>query len=158
MPLAAPYLISLCDAVANSDLSLGVVTTRLGVQSSTFKLDAATLIKSIVTFSPASESVAIEFLFELQKVSGFGDLSNVPLICGSPFSGLMTLLSLLQSCVCDLNLSLSSGLKRFWRYSVIFDEDVLKTGLQPVLDLATEYLNHLLIASMSLHLFFLTYA
>lgn len=35
-----------------------------------------------------------------------------------------------------------------------FDEDVLKTELQPVLDLATEYLNHLLIASMSLHLFF----
>ena len=91
MPLAAPYLISLCDAVANSDFSLGEVT-RLGIQSSTFKLDTATLIKSIVTFSPASESVAIEFLFELQKVSGFEDLSNVPLICGSPFSGLMTLL------------------------------------------------------------------
>jgi len=63
MPFAAPYLISLCDTVANSDLSLGVVT-RLGVQSSTFKLDAAArLIKSIVTFSPTSESVAIEFLF-----------------------------------------------------------------------------------------------
>ena len=90
MPLAAPYLISLCDAVENSDLSLGVVT-RLGVQSSTFKLDAARLIKSVVTFSPASESVAIEFLFELQKVSGFGDLGNVPLIFGSSFSGLMTL-------------------------------------------------------------------
>ena len=35
-----------------------------------------------------------------------------------------------------------------------FDEDVLKTALQPVLDLANEYLNHLLIASMSLYLFF----
>ena len=35
-----------------------------------------------------------------------------------------------------------------------FDEDVLKTEFQPVLDLATEYLNYLLIASMSLHLFF----
>ncbi len=91
MPLAAPYFISLCDAVANSDLSLGEVS-RLGVQSSTFELDAARLIKSIVTFSPASESVAIEFLFELQNVSGLGDLGNVPLICGSSFSRLMTLL------------------------------------------------------------------
>ena len=36
-----------------------------------------------------------------------------------------------------------------------FDEDVLKTELQPVLDLAAEYLNHLLLASMSLHLFYL---
>ena len=77
MPLAAPYLISLCDAVANSDLSLGVVT-RLGFQSSKFELDAAKVIKSIVTFSPASENVAIEFLFELQKMSGFIDLGNVP--------------------------------------------------------------------------------
>ncbi len=34
------------------------------------------------------------------------------------------------------------------------EEDVLKTELQPVLDLATEYLNHLLIASMSLRPFF----
>ena len=91
MPLAAPYLISLCDAVVNSDLSLGVVT-RLGFQSSKFELDAAKVIKSIVTFSPASENVAIEFLFELQKMSGFIDLGNVPLICGSPFSGLMMLL------------------------------------------------------------------
>ena len=91
MPLAAPYLISLCDAVAKSDLSLGVVT-RLGFQSSKFELDAARFIKSIVTFSPASESVTIEFLFELQKVSGFRDLGNVPLICGSSFLGLMMLL------------------------------------------------------------------
>jgi len=91
MPLAAPYLISLCDAVEDSYLSLGLVS-RLGVQSSTFKPDAERLIKSIVTFSPAPESVAIEFLFELQKVSGLGDLGNVSLICGSSFSRLMTLL------------------------------------------------------------------
>ena len=33
-------------------------------------------------------------------------------------------------------------------------EDVLKAELQPVLDLATDHLNYLLIASMSLRLFF----
>jgi hypothetical protein len=73
MPLAAPYIVSLCKAVENSDFSFGVVS-RLGTQSSTFQLDAAKLIHSIVEYSPASESVALEFLFQLQNIWGIYDL------------------------------------------------------------------------------------
>jgi hypothetical protein len=82
--LAAPYLISLCDAAQNSDFSFGVAS-RLGTQSSTFNVDAAKLIHSIVTFSPASESVAIEFLHEFQKVWGIEYLGKVPLISKPSF-------------------------------------------------------------------------
>jgi len=84
-------------------------------------------------------------------VSGFGDLSNVPLICGSSFSGLTAV-------VAPVVRLRSESEPQQWAAQILallrnFDEDVLKTELQPVLDLATEYLNHLLIASMSLHLF-----
>jgi hypothetical protein len=77
-----PYLISLCDAAQNSGFSFGAAS-RLDTQSSTFSVDAAKLIHSIVTFSPASESVAIpvELLQEFQKASGMKYLGSVPLIC-----------------------------------------------------------------------------
>jgi len=65
--LVAPYLLSLCKAVQNSDFSFGVVS-RSGAQSSTFQLDAAKLIYSIVEYSPASESVALQFLSQFQKI------------------------------------------------------------------------------------------
>jgi hypothetical protein len=77
MPLAAPYLLSLCEAVEYSDFSFGVVS-RLDTQKSTFELDAAKLIHSIVKYSPASESVAMEFLFEVQKISGINDSGMFP--------------------------------------------------------------------------------
>ena len=67
MPLVAPYLLSLCKAVENLDFSFGVVS-RFGAQSSTFQLDAAKLIHSIVEHSPASESVALQFLSQFQKI------------------------------------------------------------------------------------------
>jgi hypothetical protein len=119
MPLTAPYLISLCDAAQNSDFSFGV-TSRLTTQSSTFNLDAAKLIRSIVTFSPASESVAIEFLHEFQKVWGINHLGKFPLIY-KPYILLTddTVVQLNQSCSCDPNLSRSSGHKRFWYFCAI---------------------------------------
>jgi len=74
---AAPYLLSLCDLVKTSHFSLGVVS-RLHTQKSTFNIEAASLIHSIVTYSPASESVAIEFLYEFTKVSGMNHLGKRP--------------------------------------------------------------------------------
>ena len=75
MASAAPYLLALCDTAKNSTFSFGVAT-RLGAQSSKFEIDAAKLIHSMVTFSPAPESVAIEFLQEFQKVGGVQHLCN----------------------------------------------------------------------------------
>jgi len=77
MVFAAPYLLSLCKAVENSDFSFGVVS-RLNTQNSSFQLDAAKLIHSIVDYSPASESVAVEFLSELQKIPDIYDSGMSP--------------------------------------------------------------------------------
>jgi hypothetical protein len=79
MPFAAPYLLSLCEAAQESRFTFGVAT-RLGDRSSTFKIDSTKLIHSVVTFSPARESVAIEFLQEFQKVVGISNQSNPPLM------------------------------------------------------------------------------
>src|SRR6267143_1141452 len=75
MPLASLYLLALCDTAQSSNFSFGVAS-RLGTQSSTFNIDTAKLIHSIVKFSPASESVAIEFLHEFHKVPGITHLGN----------------------------------------------------------------------------------
>jgi len=77
MPFVAPYLISLCDAAGKSRFSFGVAT-RLDTQDPTFNIEATKLISSIVTFSPAQESVAIEFLQKFQKIPGIRHLGNIP--------------------------------------------------------------------------------
>ncbi|KAI9571792.1 hypothetical protein HD554DRAFT_2036683 [Boletus coccyginus] len=121
MPLVAPYLLSLCKVVENSDFSFGVVS-RLGTQSSTFQLDAAKLIYSIVEHSPASESVALEFLFEFQKI------------------------------LVDTVVRLQSTLQpEQWSQEILAflrerEPDEVHGELKPILDLATKYLNHVLIA------------
>jgi hypothetical protein len=76
MALKAPYLLALCDAAQASDMDFGLAR-RLGTQSSTFDVPATRVIHSLVTFSPASETVAVEFLVEFQKVSALSHLGTV---------------------------------------------------------------------------------
>ena len=66
MVLKAPYLLALCVIAQSSNVFFGLAT-RLGTQSSTFDVDAIRVIHSIVTASPAPESVAIVFLREFAK-------------------------------------------------------------------------------------------
>jgi len=73
MTLAAPYLLALCNAAHDSDFSFGVAV-RLGMESSGFEVETTKLIDSIVKFSPATESVAIEFLQQFQNVPGVNQL------------------------------------------------------------------------------------
>jgi len=147
MPSAAPYLLSLCKAVENSDFSFGVVS-RLGTQSSTFQVDAAKLIHSIVEYSPASGSVALEFLFEFQKIRGIYDLGM------SPSSGSAHSFPNLFPCIVDKVVRFQSSLQpEQWAEEILVflrerEPDEVKADLKPTLDLATEYLNHLLFASM----------
>jgi hypothetical protein len=148
MVLAGPYLISLCDAAQNSGFSFGAAS-RLGTQSSTFSVDAAKLIHSIVTFSPASESVAIEFLQEFQKASGMKHFLSVPLICKHSSLGWRY-----YRAVEPVVFLLSEFEPQQWAQEILglrnCETNELDVELNPVRDLATEYLNHLLIASMSL--------
>lgn len=63
------YVLALCTAVQESGESLGVAV-RIGSSTSKFNVEATKVIHGILTFSPASDSLAIEFLNELAKVSG----------------------------------------------------------------------------------------
>ena len=84
MTLKAPYLLALCDAAQESDLSFGPAT-RLGATTATFDIPAAKVIHSLVTFSPASESVAIEFLNEFEKVPCLKHLGRFSLLSECPW-------------------------------------------------------------------------
>ena len=63
------YVLALCTAVQESGESLGVAV-RIGSSSSKFNVEATKVICGILTFSPAPDSMATEFLNELSKVSG----------------------------------------------------------------------------------------
>ena len=147
MILAAPYLLSLCDLAKISGFSFGIIS-RLYTQTSTLKVEASRLIRDIVTFSPASESMAIEFLYEFEKVSYLKDLGmpNVPLV---------TLIKTDHFPIVRPVRSLESKIQpEEWAREVFAllyncETQLLEVELKPVTDLATEYLNHLLIASKS---------
>jgi hypothetical protein len=73
----ADYVLSLCDAVhEHPKVSFGMAG-RIGMQNSSYNTEASKLIHSLVTFSPAPESVSKEFLKELQKVHGMAPLGNL---------------------------------------------------------------------------------
>jgi hypothetical protein len=76
----ASYLLSLCDATQESCLSFGFATRLDSDQDSAFKVNITKVIHSIVTFSPAPESVAMKFLQEFHNVSVIQHLGNSPLI------------------------------------------------------------------------------
>jgi hypothetical protein len=143
--MAAPYLLSLCDLAKTSEFSFGIVS-RLH----TFNVEASRLIHGIVTFSPASESMAIEFLHEFEKVSYLKDLGN--------FSLVALIFKTNHFPVVRPVTRLESKLKpEEWAQEIFAllrnrETQTLKVELKPVTDLATEYLNHLLIASKSPHM------
>ena len=70
------YVLALCTAVEESGKSLGVAM-RIGPSSSKVNVEATKVIRGILTFSPAPDSMAIEFLNELTKVSGMADLLSL---------------------------------------------------------------------------------
>jgi hypothetical protein len=76
MALMAPYLLAFCEVAQESNIDFGPAR-RLGTQSPTFSVQATRVIHSLVTFSPARESLAIEFLGEFQKVSALSHLGTV---------------------------------------------------------------------------------
>jgi hypothetical protein len=63
------YILALCTAIQESGESLGVAV-RTGSSTSVFNVEATKVIHGILTFSPAPDSMAIEFLNEIAKVSG----------------------------------------------------------------------------------------
>jgi hypothetical protein len=78
MTLKAPYILALCEVAQQSGVGFGLAH-RLGTASN-FNVDAAKVIHSVVKFSPATESVAIEFLSEFQNASHLRHLGSVPLL------------------------------------------------------------------------------
>lgn len=57
----AQYLISLCALTQESQESFGIAM-RIGTSNSKFNVEASKVIHSILTFSPAPDAVAVEFL------------------------------------------------------------------------------------------------
>lgn len=74
---AAPskYLITLCTAAQQSDEPFGVAV-RIGSSDSKFNPVTSKVIHSILTFSPAPDTMAVEFLNELRKVTGITTLGK----------------------------------------------------------------------------------
>ena len=79
MSSAAPaqYLITLCTAAQQLGLDEAFgVAVRIGSSDSKVKAPTTKVIHSILTFSPAPDSVAVEFLNELSKVANMGSLGK----------------------------------------------------------------------------------
>ena len=74
------YVLALCTATQDSDESLGVAV-RIDSSISKFNIQATKVIHGILTFSPAPDSMAIEFLNELAKVSGLRYLGEQSPLC-----------------------------------------------------------------------------
>ena len=74
---AAPsqYLITLCTAAQQSDEPFGVAV-RIGSSDSKFSATTSKVIHSILTFSPAPDTMAVKFLNELRKVTGIETLGK----------------------------------------------------------------------------------
>ena len=71
----AEYLISLCTLAQESQESFGIAM-RIGASNSKLNLEATKVIHSILTFSPAPDTVAVEFLNELEKVKDIAFLGR----------------------------------------------------------------------------------
>jgi hypothetical protein len=84
--MSSPYAIPL--TTSQILLSFGI-DMRIGAKDSIFQFEASKVIHSIVSFSPAADSVSVEFLNEFEKVDGLGPLGN-PSICLSTFRSCMT--------------------------------------------------------------------
>ena len=69
------YLLTLCTAIQESGESLGVAV-RIDSSTAKFNVEATKVIHGILTFSPAPDLMAVEFLNQLAKVSGMGYLGG----------------------------------------------------------------------------------
>jgi len=140
MASKAPYLLKLCELAQSSDIFLGLAT-RLGAQCSTFNLDAIRVIQSIVTFSPAQESVAIEFLFEFERVSHIKHEGNVLLMSEWSFLADGVLVAAVLSGSTTLDAAgwanaIIASLATVVNTLTVRQRDIM---FKPVLNLASEY-------------------
>ena len=71
----AEYLISLCTLAQESQESFGIAL-RIGASNCKFNVEATKVIHSILTFSPAPDAVAVEFMNELERVKGIAFLGQ----------------------------------------------------------------------------------
>ena len=71
----AEYLISLCTIAQECQESFGIAM-RIGASNPKFNVEATKVIHSLLTFSPAPDTVAIEFLNELEKVKDIAFLGR----------------------------------------------------------------------------------
>jgi len=69
----AKYLLVLCNAAEESDKSLGTAV-RLGASDARFQFEVTKVIHSIVTFFPAADPVAVDFL---KRLGGIKDISHL---------------------------------------------------------------------------------
>jgi len=69
------YLLMLCTTAQEADKSFGVAV-RIGASDSKFNVESTKVIHGILTFSPAPNSMAAEFLNKLENVSGMADLGE----------------------------------------------------------------------------------
>ena len=125
----AQYLIALCNAVQDSYQSSGIAV-RIGASDSKLKVEASKNLHSILSFSPAPESVAVEFLNELAKVSGMSHL--VEPIVRRAFQFDPT--------------TWATAVMTFLSNNFVTKEERAKK-LQPVTNLATETFSRLIIAT-----------
>ena len=142
MTLIAPYLLGLCGAAQQSGVEFGPAT-QLGAKNSTFNISAVKVIHSVVTFSPAGERVAMEFMQQFQKVSAMNRPGSVSLISEYLLADGVRVESVLSG--------QSEPDVGQWAEEVLdllrpLTPRMISVALKPVLDLATEYLSHLLIA------------
>jgi len=123
------YLISLCNAAQQSEEPFGVVV-RIGMSSSQFKAPTTKVIHCLLSFSPAPDTMAVEFLNELGKVPGIESLVDPVLRRASP-------------------LDCATWAREVTDFlSANFTKDERSAQLQPVVDIATHMFSHLLIAKI----------
>jgi hypothetical protein len=160
MILKVPYVLALCDVFQQHGVPLGVAT-RIGGQKSLFNCKAPKLIQSIVRYSPASEAVAIEILHEFHKVPRLKNLGSIPLLyeCSPLADRVPVALALNSQADTDTEAEAGAGVEapdhyHQWAQSVVMaleglTECQISMELKPVLNLTSEYLDHLIIAGLS---------
>jgi hypothetical protein len=151
MPLKAPYILALCEAAQQPEVVVpfGVVIQiggPRGGQGTSYTFGALCLIQSIVLHSLARETVATEFLKEFHEVSCLKDIGSVPLLSEfSPLADRVPVAPLLDAeAEADANQWADSVVKALHSLT----EDQISTELKPVLNLASDYLSHLILAGL----------
>ena len=145
----AQYLISLCTTAQQLNQSFGLAI-RIGASNPKFQFETTKVIHSILMFSPAPDTMAVEFLNELEKVKGISFLGKCSLHS--------CILLLIQARTVKPVLDRASPFDcSTWATKIIdylrdnFSPSQRFEVLGPVTDLATAMLSHLLIASITVH-------